>query len=81
MSNKMEKTFILENITPPVFRDGKEIVPPGYIIFPSLWHYKKIKKINGKIRDFYLKLNEEMSNKKFLNIWIGLSLLLMSVVQ
>ena len=61
---KMAKIFILENITSPVFRDGKEINPPGYIIFPSLWHYKKIKNLNRIIRYFYLNIHEEISNNE-----------------
>ena len=62
MVNKMEKSFILENITPPVFKDGKEYRPPGYIIFPSLWHYKKIKNLNRIISHFLKRLQEIKNN-------------------
>ena len=44
----MEKTFILENITPPDFRDGKEIKPPGYINNISFL-YGIIKRLKIKI--------------------------------
>ena len=41
MSNIMDKSFILENITPPILCEiGYEMYPAGYITFPSLWHYK-----------------------------------------
>ena len=60
----MEKTFILENITPPVFKEGTEIKPPGYILFPFLWQYKKIKNLDRIIRHFYLKRLEEIKNIK-----------------
>ena len=65
MINKMEKTFILVNITPPVFKDGKEYCPPGYIIFPSLRHYKKIKNLDSIIRHFLKRLQEIKNNKVF----------------
>ena len=63
MSNIMDKTFILENITPPVFRDGKEIHPPGYIIFPSLRHYKNIKNLD-RIMSHFMKIYDKINNKK-----------------
>ena len=54
----MEKTFILENITPPVFRDGKEFHPPGYIVFSSLRQYKNIENIDRIVRHFLKRLEE-----------------------
>ena len=60
----MDKTFILENITPPVFKDGKEFHPPGYIIFPSLWHYKKLKNLDRITRHFLKRLEEIKNNNK-----------------
>ena len=61
----MDKTFILENITPPDFRGGKEIKPPGYLVFPSLWHYKKIKNLDKIISHFLKRLTEIKNNKVF----------------
>ena len=57
----MHSSFILENITPPVFDEGYEIVPAGYVIFSSLLEYKKMKNLDNLIRSF---LKRHARNKK-----------------
>ena len=54
----MHSSFILENITPPVFDEGYEIVPAGYVIFSSLLEYKKMKNLDNLIRSFLKRLPE-----------------------
>ena len=52
----MHSSFLLENITPPVFDEGYEIVPAGYVIFSSLLEYKKMKNLDNLIRNFLKRL-------------------------
>ena len=61
----MHGTFTLENITPPVFCEmGYEMFPAGYIVFSSLWKYKKMKNLNRLIRRFLKRLPEIKNDDK-----------------
>ena len=64
MVNKMQRNFILENITPPVFMDGYGFLPAGYIVFSSLWQYNKMKNLDRLIRYFLKRLPEIKNNDK-----------------
>ena len=68
MSNKMQETFKLENITSPICTDDGfgeyEIVPAGYIIFTSYWQYKKLKNLDSIIGYFMKRLPEIIKDEK-----------------
>ena len=66
MSNIMDRSFTLKNITPPAFMDGYEVLPAGYITFSSYWDYKKIKNINRLITRFLKRLTEINNDDKVL---------------
>ena len=68
MSNKMQETFKLENITSPIYTDDGfgeyEIVPAGYITFSSFCQYKKLKNLDRMIKYFLKRLPEIKNNDK-----------------
>ena len=57
--------FILRNVTSPIIQDGYEMLPAGYISFPSFRDYKKIKNIN-KIISRFLERRREINDDKVL---------------
>ena len=58
--------FILHNVTPPAMLDGYEVLPAGYISFPSYSDYKKIKKINEIFSRFLERRREIYHDDKVL---------------
>ena len=74
MSNKMVSNsfqmgsvrFVLRNVTSPLMQDGYEVLPTGYISFPSFWDYKKIKNINKTISRFLERRREIYDDDKVL---------------
>ena len=56
-ANQMKgERYVLHDVIPPIMLEGiYEMVPPGYIIFPSFQDYKKIKKSIDKTISRFLE--------------------------
>ena len=60
IANQMKgERYVLRDVIPPVMIEGiYEMVPPGYISFPSFEDYKKIKNIDKTISRFLERRSE-----------------------